>query len=130
MEFIPYKEALALKSLGFDKSCFAFYQEEYAEIKPTMVDDDDEYRLTGWRTCKNSEIPENYTSAPTFSQAFKFFREEYNIDVNIQKDSIGIYHFNIDTNKYGDWMEPIFNKIYEDVELACLRKLIEIVESK
>jgi hypothetical protein len=130
MEFIPYKEALALKSLGFDKSCFAFYQEEYIEIKPTMVDDDDEYRLTGWRTCKNSEIPENYTSTPTLSQSFRFFREEYNIDVNIQKDSIGIYHFNIDTNKYGDWMEPILFKIYEDVELACLRKLINIVKSK
>jgi hypothetical protein len=53
-----------------------------------------------------------------------------NIDVNIQKDSIGIYHFNIDTNKYGDWVEPIFNKIYEEAELACLEKIINIVESK
>ncbi len=130
MEFIPYKGALALKSLGFDKPCFSFYQEEYVETKPTMVDDNDEYRLTGWRTCKNSEIPENYTAAPTWSQAFRFFREEYNIDVNIQKDSIGIYHFNIDTNKYGDWVEPIFNKIYEEAELDCLEKIINIVESK
>ena len=130
MEFIPYKGALALKAIGFDKPCFSFYQEEYVENKPTMVDDNDEYRLTGWRTCKNSEIPENYTAAPTWSQAFRFFREEYNIDVNIQKDSIGIYHFNIDTNKYGDWVEPIFNKIYEEAELDCLEKIINIVESK
>jgi hypothetical protein len=62
--------------------------------------------------------------------AFRWFREKYDIDVNTQKDSIGIYHFNIDTNKYGDWKEPIFNKSYEEAELECLKKLIEIVKNK
>jgi hypothetical protein len=67
---------------------------------------------------------------PLYQQAFRWFREKYDIDVNTQKDSIGIYHFNIDTNKYGDWKEPIFNKSYEEAELECLKKLIEIVKNK
>lgn len=129
MEFIPYKGALALKSLGFDKPCFSFYQEEYVETKPTMVDDNDEYRLTGWRTCKNSEIPANYTAAPTWSQAFRFFRENYElfhkIDPSVSRDiSYSIY--SNDEEMYEDscyWD-------YDEAELACLIKLIEIVESK
>jgi hypothetical protein len=67
---------------------------------------------------------------PTFSQVFRWFREKYNIDVNVQKDSIGIYHFNIDTNKYGNWKEPICKRNYEEAELECLKKLIEIVKNK
>jgi len=55
-EFVPYQLALKLKSLGFDEPCFAFYQLEYGEIRPTMVDDDEPYRLTGYRTFTESEI--------------------------------------------------------------------------
>jgi hypothetical protein len=44
-----------------------------------MVDDNEQYLLTGYRTCKNSEIPEHYISAPTFSQAFRWFREKHEL---------------------------------------------------
>jgi hypothetical protein len=70
-----------------------------------------------------------YLSAPLFQQAFRWFREKYDIIHNVDRifqDEFG-YTITSDDN------EPIngfcFNT-YEEAELACLDKLIEIVESK
>ena len=123
-EFVNYNQALKLKELGFDEPCFGFYQLEYGEIRPIMVDDDEQYRLTGYRTCKNSEIPKHYTSAPTFSQAFRWFREK-GYDVKVIKESPGLY-FGFYWNGAA-WI-MVGNGTYEASELACLDKLIEIVE--
>ena len=128
-EFVPYNQALKLKELGFDEPCFGFYQLEYGEIRPIMVDDNEQYRLTGYRTCKNSEIPKHYTSAPTFSQCFRWFREKYELFCWIEK-------FHVDETYIFQIPPANFTKIqghyitYEEAELACLDKLIEIVESK
>lgn len=138
-DFVLYPEALALRELGFDEPCFAFFQLEYAESKPTMVDDEHEYRTTGYRTCKNSEIPQHYTSAPTYSQAFRFFREKYNLTWEHQFDDSNISLYvgeiaypdnNLDFFKIIEVEYGRYNKAYEEAELACLRKLIEIVKNK
>lgn len=127
-EFIPYELAVKLKELGFNEHCFAFYQREYAESIPTMVDDNEQYRLTGFRTCKNSQIPEHYVSAPTFSQAFRWFRKkEFLIDVTSLNSNE--YEFYIQWSFAYSFLSDIY-KTYEAAELACLDKLIEIVELK
>lgn len=82
-EFVPFKIAKKLRALGFDESCCAFYEEERVVTKPEMVDDKDQYRVSGWRTCKNSEVPTHYFAAATFSQAFRWFRDK-NFHVNIE----------------------------------------------
>ena len=141
-EFVNYNQALKLKELGFDEPCFGFYQLEYGEIRPIMVDDDEQYRLTGYRTCKNSEIPKHYTSAPTFSQVFRWFRENHNLRgfigfrPNIKQFDCHVYDMSLSGKEYTEQrtMEE-FNKdpkvgTYEEEELACLEKLIEIVENK
>ena len=124
-EFIPYEQALALKELGFDEPCFAFFQIEYVESEPIMVDDDHEYRITWCRTCKNSEIPQHYTSAPTYSQAFRFFREKYKIRFIIQSSmsDLGEYFKVIFPN--GEQRNVSYNT-YEEAEIAVIVKLIEI----
>jgi hypothetical protein len=131
-DFTSYQQALKLKELGFNEQCVAFFQKEYHEVTPVMVDDNDQYRLTGWRTCKNSEIPEHYTAAPTFSQAFRFFREKYSLYHTIDKQ--GYWFFEIKKDEgFGDLTEVIVSydyNSYEEAELACIDKLIEIVETK
>jgi hypothetical protein len=130
-EFVPYELAVKLKELGFDEPCFAFYQIEYAEVIPTMVDDNEQYKLTGFRTCKNSEIPEHYTSAPTFSQAFRWFREKYQLHSTITSISQESWQWHI--QKPGQQLGKLYDEdfyTYEEAELACLTKLIEIVENK
>ena len=141
-EFVPYQEALALKGLGFDEPCFAFFQVEYTELLPTMVDDDEEYRLTGYRTCSNLEMSKHYTSAPTFSQAFRWFREKYNLRgfigfrPNVKQFDHHIYDMSLSGIEYtkqrtmAEYNKDPLVGTYEEAELACLRKLIEIAKEK
>lgn len=125
-DFTTYQQALKLKELGFDEECASFFQKEDHEITPVMVDDNNQYRLTGMRTCKNSEIPEHYTAAPTFSQAFRFFREG-GYDTKIEKESEGLYFAFYWTGVA--WI-IIGNGSYKEAEIQCLNKLIEIAETK
>jgi hypothetical protein len=128
-DFTLYPEALGLKQLGFDEDCFTFYQVEYHENSPIMVDDNDQYRITGFRTCKNSEIASHYTSCPTYSQAFRWFRDNGKV--------VEIFSQLLPSNKY-KWgfkiqgVEGITDGFftYEEAELACLKKLIEIVKTQ
>jgi hypothetical protein len=133
-EFISYDLALRMKQLGFDEPCFAFYQIEYNEDIPVMVDDNDQYRISGFRTCKNSEIPNHYTAVPTFSQVFKWFRHKnYKISISFDVDiNTGetLYEYEIFEDKQFMFETDFIYKEYEDAELDCLEKLIEIVESK
>jgi len=108
-EFIPYEQALALKELGFDEPCFAKYKSDklLLNIKWNNI----------W--CENINEFEIY--APTYSQAFRWFREKYGLHMSINvKD--GIWYFErFSINGF---------KTYEEAELACLKKLIEIVNER
>ena len=77
-EFIPYELALELKQLGFDELCFAFYTHN-GQLARYMNPDKDWNSLNS-QLLKNSKItvPDTYT-APTYSQAFRWFRENYKL---------------------------------------------------
>ena len=128
-DFTLYTEALELKQLGFDEDCFTFYQVEYHENSPIMVDDNDQYRITGFRTCKNSEIPSHYISCPTYSQAFRWFREKHNLFGQVNIHTYFIYNISNGDFKMVKEYDKLF-ETYEESELACLKKLIEIVKEK
>jgi hypothetical protein len=116
-EFTPYGRALKLKELGFDESCFGFYY------------DDGELKI------KEGNISRlGYINAPTFSQAFRWFREKYGLFGYVFDRERGNYYWGISKLFSGeteeDSSEGPFDDSYEEAELACLDKLIEIVESK
>jgi hypothetical protein len=119
-EFIPYEEALALKEIEFDEPCFAMFMR-------------DELKLRCY--CHNSEFTEShqliFISAPTYSQAFRWFREKYDLDSHISRDYSlreipKQYCYTINTEE-GLEESKNFNT-YEEAELECLKKLIEIVK--
>ena len=124
-EFVPYDIALAMKELGFKKKCFKFYWA-------------DEVLYAGVGEFKNKEtdLSDEKVSAPLYQQAFRWFREEHELEACVScfyNDKLDIpyekrkYHAFIirkgitSKNKY---------KTYEEAELACLRKIIEIVKEK
>jgi hypothetical protein len=80
--------------------------------------------------------------APLFRQAFRWFREKYNLDGYVSVDVwnmrtssyrvTGGIKGHIEADSYGS-LYDIDSKeyeVYEEAELACLEKLIEIVEQK
>jgi hypothetical protein len=125
-EFAPYELAVKLKQLGFDEPCFGYH-----------------YTLNGkdWKFADNHKYHEiddqlvigsKFTLlAPTFSQAFRWFREEHDLHYQLvpffsDKESHAVdYYLAIAQHK-----PPIQVKTFEEAELAALDKLIEIVELK
>ena len=101
-EFIPYELAVKLKALGFDEECLSYYFNK---------------QLSFGSKTSYGEVVE----APLYQQAFRWFREKYNLHFPIAV-SDGFWFFE-------RWRIGVY-KTYEEAELACLTKLIEIVETK
>ena len=106
IEFVPYQLAIKLKELGFDEEGFGMYNEN-GEVLPFKP----------------------YTSeskAILFQQAFRWFRKkEFLIDVTSWNSNE--YEFYIQWSFAYSFLSDIY-KTYEEAELACLDKLIEILE--
>jgi hypothetical protein len=119
-EFIPYELALELKQLGFNEPCFTYYKNDQLSDILELV--------------KNSEMTnvnnesDDYISAPTYSQAFRWFRKECALEsyirANLFVDVPKSYQFYIDEN-----IDDIWYDTYEEAEIACLKKLSETVRS-
>jgi len=124
-EFVTYELALRMKALGFDEPCFNLYSFKTKEFMYTIPNVDEVVMFKYGNHNKT-----NHISAPTFSQAFRWFREKYGLftQPNRTVDKEGVwYYFSIET-KRTDVCEGSFS--YEEAELACMEKLIEIVENK
>ena len=128
-EFVPYGLALRMKALGFDEPCLGYYAGDIlctGQPQEIHLDEDGNYKKS-----KTESFP--ITVAPTFSQVFKFFRDNYRLSVLIYDcldDYIGeIVEWTLTDDKI---IHEVPNRIetYEETELKSLEKLIEIVESK
>ena len=121
-EFVTYEIGLELKNFGFDEPCLAGYSTSTEKL---------EYYSRPLVTKDSFTV-----DAPTFSQAFRFFREKYELFHSIfyQDDNSGPGSFDYEIlNKRGKSQgddEYLEFDTYEEAELACLKKLIEIVKNK
>ena len=132
-EFIPYEQALALKELGFDESCFAYYSKITEYFRKYEINLD-KLRFI-WEDIDGIPISNNENldyckfTVPTFSQAFRWFREKYNVWCWIEKYSDEeTYIYQIPKANFTK-IQGYYNT-YEEAELECLKKLIEIVKTK
>ena len=123
-EFVPYAESLELKQLGFDEPCFFAFDNCSTPMRCTDLRTG-EQRFNGVNYNSSS-----YTSQPTFSQAFRWFREKHDLFGIVQGKGYNHRRYYMYTIN-GEWhpSQSTFD-IYEEAELACLRKLIEIVKNK
>ena len=121
-EFITYEQSLALKELGFDESCFGYY--------------DNGVFIFWYDSEQESELLLN-CSAPLKQQVFRWFREKRKIEATVAcyySKILGIsyeerqYHCHIVRDGVTT-KGPKF-KTYEESELACIDKLIELVKNK
>ena len=117
-EFVTYEQALALKELGFDEECFAFYNGKFLDSTDYNFDDG---------TSKNIGL---CIKVPLKSQVFRWFREKYDLTGLIH---IGSQEFSFSVNKDGHRISPLkeylnYNGTYEEAENALIDKLIEIAK--
>jgi hypothetical protein len=132
-DLVNYDTALELNGLGFNEPCFCIYNREKALRFNNLHNPHD--RDKGVKLTSNS----GRYPAPTLSQAFRFFREKHHYSdittgCNQANEIIG-FSWRIwrpwsleewsPENGINEWSY----ETYEEAELACLVRLIEIVKS-
>jgi hypothetical protein len=123
-EFVPYELALKLKQLGFDEPCFAGYRG--SEWIGTDGPNSRYFHSQLFSNHQFDEDQKEYCSSPLFQQAFRWFRKkEFLIDVTSLNSNE--YEFYIQWSFAYSHLSDIY-KTYEEAEIACLDKLIEIVK--
>ena len=136
-EFIPYEQALALKDLGFTESSLKCWFPNPNDKRKTFIRINSDTLLPNqFKTVEelmNEGVFTNTIYAPLYQQAFRFFREKYNIIPNIHSVYIDETHTKINfwvwfANYEENSNEEIYYGTYEEAELECLKKLIEIVK--
>lgn len=89
--FVPYKQAMALKLLGFDVPCLASYSDENTLNLSTggLM-----YRIT--------PSEESFCIAPLYPQSFVWLIKHFYLDVDISESP---------TEDYSNWLETLDNLI-------------------
>lgn len=112
-EFIPYELALELKEIGFNEPCLASHYRAGRRLDIREYINHGEYTVL----------------APTYSQAFRWFREKHGLNSFVYhygEDGIldTIYFaYNINDNLYASDF-----RTYEEAELACLKLLVKTIK--
>ena len=109
-EFVPYELAVKLKALGFDEPCFAYYKDMKGE-KVLLYDSMDF---------------DGECNVPLYQQAFRWFREKHGLCIVIKPIDDKKLELGYNLLKNGLMMGS--HLTYEEAELDCLTKLIEITE--
>jgi hypothetical protein len=126
-EFISYEQALALKELGYTDVCFAYWNDEAIVIIKSLM--------------FNHYNQSTDIAAPFYQQSFRWFREKYNLQHEILRSGTKmwlltikeidkvtkheVFNGRVYNLEEDNWIEPVD---YEEAELLCLKKLIEIVK--
>ena len=127
-EFVNYEQALTLKELGFNEQCIGYIN----KLNEEFIYDFERHPNDFIKWCGGNVI-----KAPTFSQAFRWFRDNHDLEGDVT-------HFNDNKFKWSLQVKNITNnpeeskilfshpffESYEEAESACLNKLIEIVKEK
>ena len=127
-EFVPYKQALALKKLGFDEPCLLVYHRK----KLVGVTN---HEASGFMLplISNKKLGSLTCTTPLKQQAFRWFREKYDLQHYIKKSyEFKKYFYTITRDGIiidGTTAIDIGNT-YEEAEHTCLDKLIEITKNK
>ena len=123
--FVNYNQALALKELGFDEPCIAFYSKQLLTFHTHGIDPHFIFK-------RNTELWGS-PSAPLKSQVFKWFRDEHSLATRIDDFyTDGKLRFDYSVRVIGsqeDDPQGIFIS-HEEAESECIDKLISILKER
>ena len=125
MNFIPHEEALDLRNLGFDVETILGYDTYKRLVAKLSTGNNGAF--VKW------DRHDRDLKAPLYEEAFKFFRDKYNLLGNVYSNSCGylweIHDAKGGTHRFlsdyeGDDLDSGTFTTYEKAQLECLRRLI------
>jgi len=123
-EFIPYDQALELKEIGFDEPWFGYYICRNSALGVRLE------ITTNWIDLM--QYDSSSCKAPLYQQAFRWFRDRYNIDgfVRIQplNEKYGFVIYNREKDNFKEFSAEYTS--VEDAELECLKEIIYFLYNK
>lgn len=146
-QFVPYKEALALKELGFDEECVGLFSLMITvkKVGGKLTHTIDEPRTTDFSLVHDPKTNSDYNfsnlidtiTTPLYQQAFEWFRKGHGlhsfIDIyptNEEPDRCWFMIRYMDREEGDkDYMSGWYSN-NKDAESGCLRKLIEIAKEE
>jgi hypothetical protein len=126
-EFIPYEQALDLKELGFDEKCYGYFTRD-EEFFYFDVDDLSSAYTKNMDNLVVNSVNGLECTAPLKQQAFRWFREKYNLFGHIEVEHNNSFYWYIKNPE--QFISSQKSDAYEEAELECLKKLIEIIKQK
>jgi hypothetical protein len=135
-EFVTYKQALALKELGFNNTPWFGNQ-------ASLYDVNSEHTMYTNYGVMYSGLSDGYIPAPLKQQVFRWFREKYEIQGYIYSSTVRgntegtkqftgyVWNINgIDKPFISTDARDELHDTYEEAENACIDKLIEIAKQQ
>lgn len=121
-ELTLYEEALALKELGFNESTFGYWLSNKTRHIGT------ESSVAMLAAFSNL----TYFKAPTYSQAFKWLRNKYELFGYVYPNDYQKYGYRVVEVKTPENKELIYDwgtkDTPEEAELICLKELIKLIK--
>ena len=125
-EVVPYEESLALSQIGFVQSCWHAYHDLTFPSKEDKHKLETVHNLTSY-TEPYAHQYVNPVLAPTYSQAFRWFREKHKLISGVRTYFNIDFFYEIYVSVSHEITSDSYNT-YEEAELACLREMIKLVK--
>jgi hypothetical protein len=93
-EFVTYELALRMKQLGFDETCCGYYDHIIKELD-----------IISSEVCERLCKHDTHIKAPTFSQAFRWFRDNHGLKSWVQQQEIDTFIYEIRPHVLSDYKE-------------------------
>lgn len=120
-QFVPYRQSLELKELGFNQECIARYWTNIFQLRSPENFNSENHKI-------------NSVSAPIWQQCFNWIEDNYKIYVTM--DNL-ILSYSIVTITESEGIKIVRNmsandyfKSREEINLECLKELLQIINKK
>jgi hypothetical protein len=119
--FVPYHLATQLRDIGFDELCITHYVSESYGLDL----DPDEIGVN------NAPLIKDAVSAPTYQQAFDWFREEKDLFARIEcinTKTKDVWEYEVSSQNDRMVRRFVQSTTFGEIQNECLTRLIEIVK--
>ena len=131
-EYVTYEQAVKLKKLGFDWSCYHYYESNKRLVESKIYSQT--FKVSEYWCNFNEDEPNRHRqpfyphySAPRLDQAQKWLRDKHNLSVELICNMVR--QWNVNVCKIDNFGTPVYSKMnFDTYELALTAGINAVLE--